>query len=51
MDSTQTPKEAAKYYNVSVDTIYRWLAKEIIKGQKIGGVWYVEKGVRTNEAQ
>jgi len=40
-----TPREAAEYLGIHVQTIYRLLKNGEIPGRKVGGVWRFKKDV------
>jgi len=40
-----TPREAAEYLGIHVQTIYRLLKNGEIPGRKVGGVWRFRKDV------
>jgi acetyl-CoA synthetase len=38
-----TPEEAASHFRVHVNTIYRWIHEDTLRGVKVGRSWRIPK--------
>lgn len=49
MKRLYTPREAAKYFQVSPRTIAKWCREGLLKSRKIGRVWRITSLERTDD--